>query len=322
MQWGQQLRGYSLLVFLTIVATILLLRASDDLTSTRRAVAYAVVAALATYVHFFGALVVGAHGLWMLLQRDRPPRRWIVVAGGVYLTLIVPLLGFLVTREGDPIDWLGRSSTATAIKLTARGLAGGGWGVVVYTIAGVAGLGVAIAASRTSDTRRARALLPAIWLLVPVAAATLSTVTVKPLLEARFLIGVVPAMALLAALAVCRLPRVVGVGLLGALLLVSAIQVDRWYDAPSEDWRGATELVAAAEPGTTVVVLPRGGLFALRYYESRQGSAGGRCGEGRCRHAARGAPPHRGAAAFAVHRRGPRAGGVRGVARSRLHARG
>jgi hypothetical protein len=218
-------------------------------------------------------LVVAAHALWVVLSRDRPPPRWFAVVGGVYLVLLIPLLVFFVTREGDPISWLDPPSTMAAVKLTAGGLAGGSWGVVLYGLAGVAGVWAAVTAVRSSRDQRARAwLLPAIWLVVPVAAATLSTATVKPLLEARFLMGVVPALVLLAAMGVCRMPRGIGIGLLGALLLVSAIQVDRWYDAPGEGWRDATELVSdLAAPGTEVILVPWGGVFALRYYESRQG---------------------------------------------------
>ncbi len=269
-QWGQQVRGYSMLVLFSIVATTSLLWAWERPSSTRRALLYGVVAALTTYVHFYGALVVGAHGVWAALQRPWPPRRSVLTAGGAYVVLVTPLLVFIVTREGDPIAWVGDTSTTDAIRTTARGLAGGGWGILAYGVAGVAGLASTITRRQGGPGEAAHRHLPAIWLLVPVAVTTLSTVTVKPLLEARFLICVVPALALLAAIGVTRLPRPVGLGLLGALLLVSGVQVDEWYGARTEDWRGAAALVAAADrPGAQVVITPWGGVFALRYYEER-----------------------------------------------------
>jgi uncharacterized membrane protein len=269
-QWGQQVRGYTMLVLLSIIATTALLWAWERPSSTRRALLYGLIAALTTYVHFYGALVVAAHALWAALQRPWPPRRSLLAAGGVYLVLVAPLLVFIATRDGDPIAWVGDTSTTEAMRRTARGLAGSGWGVLAYGLAGLAGLVATTLRHEGDGDDRARRHLPGIWLVVPVAVVTLSTLTVKPLLEVRFLICVVPAMALLAAIGVTRLPRAVGVGLLGALVFVSGLNVDAWYGAATEDWRGAAAIVAAADrPGTQVVIAPWGGVFALRYYEDR-----------------------------------------------------
>jgi hypothetical protein len=110
-----------------------------------------------------------------------------------------------------------------------------------------------------------------LWLLLPIAITAVSTATVKPLLEPRFLIVVVPAMALVAAVGICRLPLRHGGALLVVLLLVSAVGLRQWYLEPAqEDWEGAAALVAAeVDPGTALVVQPWGGVFSLRYYEER-----------------------------------------------------
>lgn len=269
-QWGQQLRAYSLVLLLVIVATTTLLRALEEPDSTRRALAYAAVAALATYAHFFAGLVVGAHALWLVLQRPLP-HRLVARAGTALAVLTAPLAWYLVTREGDPLYWV-TEETRSAVVETARALTGDSyWGAAAYGVAAAAGLwgvGTGLRARGAGD-RSGMPLLAVLWLLVPVLVATASTATVKPLLEGRFLIVVVPALALLAAAGVLHLGNRVGGGLLVALLVVSAMGVWDWHRSAShEDWRGAARLVAEAPEGP-VVLEPWGGVFALRYYEDR-----------------------------------------------------
>ncbi len=270
-QWGQQLRGYSLVLLLVILATTMLLRALERPTDRRRAVAYAVVAALATYSHFFAGLVIASHAIWLLIRRPVPVRL-ATVAGVTYAALVTPLVWYLVTREGDPLYWV-TDETRSAVVETARALTGDSyWGVAAYSLAAAAGLwAVAAAVRRGGEDPHRLLVLPALWLVVPVAVATASTATVKPLLEGRFLIVVVPALALLAAAGAVHLGARLGGPLLVALVVVSSLGVWDWHRSTShEDWRGATRLVARAPDGP-VVVEPWGGVFALRYYEDRLG---------------------------------------------------
>ena len=244
------------------------------------------MAALATYAHFFAGLVVGAHLLWVIFQRPIP-RRLLLVAGAGYAVLVIPLAEYLVNRDGDPLNWVGRSGTLPAIRATTTALAGGTrGGVVSYSVAAGIGAGLTIWAAirhrrgpgpgpgpdeRSTDDRRA-GLLTLAWLAVPVGVTVASTVTVKPLLEGRFLIVVLPALVLLAALGVCRVGQRAGAVLLALLLLTSARGVDRWYSTETnQDWRTATKLVGEAGPDADVVIAPWGGTFTLWYYEDRFG---------------------------------------------------
>lgn len=265
-EWGQQLRGYSLALLLTILATTLLLRAADEPGSTPRALLYALVAALATYSHFYAGLVIAAHGLWLLAQRPLP-RRLVLLAGCAYVALVAPLAAFLVTREGDPIAWVGSGGGRNAAVDTAVELAGGtGWSALAYAVVGVLGAWATFRAWRAGN---ARAPLPMLWIVVPAAVVSASTAFVKPLLEGRFLIVVVPALVLVAATGIVWLPRLARPLLVTVLLLLSVVGLERWYSwEPAEDWRGAAALVAeASEPGADVVIEPWSGVFALRYYE-------------------------------------------------------
>lgn len=270
-QWGQQLRAYSMVTFGVILATILLLRAVDRPDSTARALCYGVVAAATIYTQFFALPVIVAHLSWVALRKPMP-RRVVVAAGGAIAVLVVPLVGYLMTYRGDPLAWVGGGSNA--LVATARGLTGGRTSnLAVYAVGALLGLGLVCQGLRRGDRRAEPSwslALPVLWLVVPVLATLVVSATVKPLLEARFLIVVVPALVLVVAYGVCRLRwRPVAAVLAAALVVVSLNGLRSWYQAPMfEDWRAAVPVaIGQAGPDGVVLVDPHLGLFAVRYYE-------------------------------------------------------
>lgn len=272
-EWGQQLRAYSMVLFLTLAATLLLVRAVEQ-PSTVRIVSYAVVAALAVYTHFFAALVLGAHALSLLLLRP-VPRRLIIGAGVVGGVLVLPVLEFFVNRDGDPLDWVEETSQ-TRLNATAAELAGGNrLQLVAYGIAALAGLYVL--GRRMLDRRDPdaawRASLPVLVLVVPPAVTLLLSVTAKPLLEARFLIVAVPGLVLVVAAAIDRLARTWAVVAFAALVATSAAGLWDWYDRPPFDqWREAVDAIGDdALPGDVILTDPTRATHVVRYYTERAG---------------------------------------------------
>lgn len=295
LQWSQQLRAYSLVVLLVIVASYLLVDAVE-IPSTAHTLLYAVVASLAVYTHFFAALVVVAHAVALLLVRPLP-RRLAAQAGATIAILVAPLGIFFVTRKGDPLYWVS-SYTAKALVATTNGLTGGGTASVVgYGLALIIGAGAIASRVRRDGTGSATwsLALPVVWLVVPLVLVVLAHVTVKPLLEARFLIVIVPAMALVAAVGLCRLVGLptsgesglvtvpiltrAGAVILAAALVAGSISGDRtWYRAGSyEDWRGAVAAaVGGASPHDSIVVLPSRAVGLVRYYARQEAGPGPR----------------------------------------------
>lgn len=267
-QWGQQLRAYSLLALLVTLATLLLVRAVERPT-TGRIIAYAAVGAAAAYAHIAALLVLGAHAVSLLALRPLPWRlvRTAAVTGAV---LTAPLAWYLLTRNGDPLNWIGEPSRRE-LRGTLADVAGGGTRhLVVLGALGTLGavLSVVDARRHAGGLASWRTLVPVGWLVLPVAAVVVSTYTVKPLLVARFLIVVVPALALLVAVAIRRLPAPVAALAAVAVAVVSLQGVRDWYAVDGfEDWRGAVAAVeAAVEPGDAVMTLPSRAVHAVRYY--------------------------------------------------------
>jgi mannosyltransferase len=267
-QWGQQVRGYSLAALLATVATLLLLRAVERPT-TGRTVAYAVVAAATAYTHLVAGLVLVAHALSLLALRPVPWRfaRTAAVVGGV---LVAPLGWYVLTRQGDPLAWIGEPSRRELVDTLADVAGGGIRHLVVLGALSAVGAAVSVAGARRSlgSARSWHAVLPVLWLAVPVLTVVVSTYTVKPLLVPRFLVVVVPALAVLVALGIRSLPRWAGALSVAAVAVVSAQGVATWYDLGTfEDWRGAVASVeASARPGDDVMAVPGRAVHAVDYY--------------------------------------------------------
>ena len=108
----------------------------------------------------------------------------------------------------------------------------------------------------------------------PVVFALVSTYTVKPILEPRFLIVVVPAISIMAAVGLCRIAdRRVASGAALALLAVSLLTTRSWLmSGPTEDWQGATRaMISGLQPNDDLVVAPREGRFTVAYYQREVG---------------------------------------------------
>ncbi len=273
LQWGQQLRGYSLATLLTIVATTLLLRAVDDPEDRRRAVVYALVAAVATYAHFFAGIVVVAHALWLVVRRPLP-RRLVVTAALTYVVAVAPLVEYFLTRRGDPLNWVRDDDILVVIRDTAYGLTGGTLASAIVYAVGFLVVGTALLRHHGGATIRTPAGLMALCALVPPVLVTVSTITVKPLLETRFLIVVVPAIVVFVASGLAHLRRSVAAALAIGLVVVSVVGLARWYNGDSvEDWRAAVGIAAELDDDADIVLDPWAGVFSFRYYEERLGLA-------------------------------------------------
>ena len=267
-QWSQQIRAYTMAVFLVTLATYLLVRLVDR-PSTASGLLYALVAVLAVATHFFSVLVIGVHLLSVLALRPRPAKVLLFTAATIGV-LLVPFAAFVLTANGDPLSWVHDTTATSTARLLAR-LSGGSLTLVVAAVVAVVGV-VAVASTwrRTPRSVEAwHALLPLAWLVVPLVATLGYSLVAQPVAVARFLIVIVPAISLLLAFGLANLPwRWLRLVTLAVLLLTSLYTVTAWYRAPSkEDWTGATELVLRdLRPGDAVIVEPRTGNAAAQYY--------------------------------------------------------
>ena len=218
--WGQDARGYSLMVTATTASfyALVLLLNSDAGRRPPAAVlgAYVLATALALYIGFDAALVIPAQLLIAFLLRRR--LAVLIAALGVVLALCVPLAVLAIHRGSGQLFWVPPLSAGilsqTLVTLFGAGLPPN-FHVSVLTVAatvlaaaltlwalgGALGSTVLRVRRARSDERVGVALLASPWLVLTAVIAVLGAAVGEPFELARIAILLMPALAILLAAA-------------------------------------------------------------------------------------------------------------------------
>ncbi|HEX3132152.1 MAG TPA: glycosyltransferase family 39 protein, partial [Planctomycetota bacterium] len=188
---AMEARAYSLLLFFAVFSSLLFLQA------LRRPgwgwwIAYAVVAALSSYAHYFGILMPVAHAMSLAWrERGTIPWRQVLVSTSVIAVLLIPQALFHPPSMAQ-LDWLDRPDVQAVVNVGTT-FAGGRSRLLLYGLAmGLTLVFVRRVAAQSSE--RSWALWFMIcWLVVPVAAALAASLLVKPVFLPKYLIGSLPA---------------------------------------------------------------------------------------------------------------------------------
>lgn len=279
-EYGQEGRGYALLLFLAALSTFLFVRALQEDRAGSWA-AWAAVACLMGYAHLFGVLVVAAQVAALLARRGLPtPWRRVGWCIGAIVLAHLPLAAFLVAggdkgqSEGlpafTPVRFVGifvRLSGNAGVPLT-----------LLVAVACAYGLAVLWRRRRALDEQAWGVLLVTLGIVVPVAAAGLVSLF-EPLYVARYFVGTMPALALLAAFGVTQVrPRAAGLALAAGIVVLGVVGVGLWHAQPSrEDARGAVELLAppgpdGVQPGDAIAFTPWYGRIPVELYLEEEGA--------------------------------------------------
>jgi mannosyltransferase len=279
-QYAQEARGYSLLVLVAALSTLLLMRAIERPT-TARWLLYGAVLGLSAYVHLFAVFVAPAHALMMILRRSAISRPASALAAiGLSVVLAAPALVFLALSDTDQLTWLPQAHLEQ-IAAVAIALLGGGpterphlrdltlpalYGVVL--VAGVVvTLGAALWRRRIEQIQVLFFL--AAWIAVPVVISLALSVLVRPLFLDRYLLVVLPALVLLAGAAIARLPWILRAGAVVAMSLAGVLWLMQgWHGGyEKEDWRSASAYVMAeASPSDAIAFHQPWAAQPLYYY--------------------------------------------------------
>jgi hypothetical protein len=209
--WGQDARGYAVMVTLTAAsfyALVRLLESDPDRPPPLPAVlGYVVATALALYVGFDAILVVPAQLLLALMLGRR--LRVVIAALAVVAALCVPLVVLAVDRGSSQLFWvppLGADVLWQSLAtLVSAGLPPNFHTTWVTVLAAVAGTGVTVVAcvvawrSRWGGGRASLVLVPLVWLVVPAAIGVAASGAGEPIELARIATLLMPALSLLVA---------------------------------------------------------------------------------------------------------------------------
>ncbi|MEV4322605.1 glycosyltransferase family 39 protein [Microbispora rosea] len=306
-RYVQEARPYAMTAAAAVGVTLLLLRLLRSPTSAVLA-AYAAAVTVLAYLNLFAFLLVGAHGLAVILSRG-PLLRWACAAAPA-LAAVAPL-AWLGSRQSAQVGWIPRPDAADvgglAVQLsgdlggaTGPGVAPLTWALALFGLgyAAVVGVRRAHAARRAENpadnpaaepaAKRAeapaeeRARTPATlvrltlpWLLVPALVLLAASWAVHPVYVFRYVFCCVPAAALLAGAGLAALPPGLAAAVLTAWLGLSVPGqlATRGPDGRQDDPRPVMALLAAeAKPGDGVLFVPA----KVRKYEAVYPSVLGR----------------------------------------------
>ncbi|MCU1594808.1 MAG: glycosyl transferase, family 39 [Frankiales bacterium] len=242
----QEARGYALLGLAAIASVWAFVRATRS--DGRLAwVLYALSVAVLAYSHTYGVFVflaqLSAFRMWW-------PRRQAMLASlAGAAVLVAPLAVWLSHRRGLGLDFLPPLSLRV---LRAAAVDIGGRGSVSVLLLGLTLAGVVLLVRRG----RPEAVLLVAWLVLTPALTIAYSVVASSVFQSRYLAGCLPALALLAAVALRALPvpRGVLVPLLVLFVLGLGLNV-RGQNGPlvREDWRAAVGQVNVQwQPGDRV----------------------------------------------------------------------
>jgi mannosyltransferase len=254
LRYAQQARPYSWTMALVTVVTWLLVVASRRSESRPLKIAYLAGCVVLPITHLFASLIFVAHVAYAWHRKDR---RLLPLVGVATVPSIVAAI--LVARQAAQVGWI----THSVLLRAAQSLVGemkALWFIPMFILA-CAGV---IAAWRRRDRISSEVLLLWVWVAVPPAALWIVSALIRPLFVPRYVIWIVPALALLAAIGAEALGSrhrwVLPVVMAAALVATLPAQVD--LRSPSGhlwDTRSLAARLASLRE-------PRDALYAPDYY--------------------------------------------------------
>jgi mannosyltransferase len=271
---AQLARGYALCLLLLAVATWLFVEGVEN-DRPRVWVGYGLAGAMAASSHLFAVLVLVAHAASLvLLPRAKVPWRGIVTGGAVLAAGLVPLGLQLRASTDDGIGWASASAGGRLVDAVRSVLP-----LPLGTLLGAAlVVGALIVLPRfrrrmTADdsVQTWRLSMMISWATVPLLIAGAVSYFATPILVARYFVIVVPALVLLLALGLTRMPSRVRFTALVLILALSIASIVRWYSQGEyQEWRSASSFVVAdAMEGDGVVFIAPYGRISFEYYLER-----------------------------------------------------
>ncbi|MEU9020892.1 glycosyltransferase family 39 protein [Actinomadura sp. NPDC048394] len=248
--YAHEARSYSLVAALTVWLTVLFVDLAER-GSRRRYAAYGAGIALLGLVHLFALLILPAHLATLLLtRRTRTMLRPWSAAVASAVAAVSPLIALAVTQR-NALDWLTRPGWRDALYLAE---AFTGPRTVMDLLGAAMAVGLVTARRRGPIGPQALAVP---WLLLPATLLLLAS-QFHPFYTGRYVIGSLPAVSLLAAAGLARLPYrtwiapIVAMAVLLEPLQVAQRRPENWWD----DLRGAAAIVRReARPGDAILFL-------------------------------------------------------------------
>jgi mannosyltransferase len=251
--WAEEARSYAIVTALAVWATYLLVRAVDA--PSRRAFAgYGAVVAVLGLVHLFALLLIPVHAVALWRAADRTlTRRWLAALGGA--AVLTAPLAIIALPQKDQLDWLASPGLRDLIALVSSFA---GSALLIAPMAALAALGLARGQAGQTSGIDLRVLTSA-WIIIP-PAVLLGVSLIQPYYIFRYVLLCVPAVALIAAAGLARLPMrfLVPAAAVLALISIPAHLAVRQPTSRMDDLRRAAAILRDHQQPGDVIVFQRG----------------------------------------------------------------
>ena len=250
LRYATESRIYSQALFFSVLSTLFYVMLAKRPTALLAA-GYWLALTLAVYTHPYSVSVGLAHPLWSVAQRDFRT----ALRGGVAFALA--MVAFLPWYLWSKAEWASGivhqgfhfSFSARTPLMLFREVAGAGyWGSAVLLVL------CTIAIARRGPPIRAQHLL-LLLIAVPWVCVLPADALAGYFVAARQFIWILPAAAVLAAMAIERHVRI-AVVLYALLGMVCIRQSIRYFTAPHENWQAATAFMSDQVQGGCLIVAP------------------------------------------------------------------
>lgn len=285
--WGQDARGYALMVTLATGALLAftVIVQSDGRVPRTATIAYVVLGLLSMYVSFYAGLILLAELAVLPVFRHRS--RLIIGCLLLVAAGCVPLAVLALQRGSGQLFWVDPVTPAIVgqaglvlissglppnFHITAVTIAAAGVTIALALALGVRLVGLQVRPRRLAwpgEPARTSAWITGSWLGVPIVVMLAAAVAGEPVELARAVILLIPVVGLLLAWGL-DLPgrgRFLGLGAVVLLLVMRALVLAPTYGATPENWKAAVFQVArASRSGDCVLFYPQDGRMLFDYY--------------------------------------------------------
>jgi mannosyltransferase len=224
MQYSQWARGYSLALFLSVLATYAFVRVFEE-PRTRWVLLWGVALVAACWVNLFAISVLGAHIAAYLAMSPRSRPRLAAVALLAVGAAVAPIIVLVAAADNGQLNWI-PSPTIRRIAVETWDWSSRNPFALVAAAIGVGAL--VVGAKRFA---RWKSALVIGWTIAPFL-VTLALSAVQPAFDSHYLLTAAAGLALLVGAGVDALPRRASLVLIALVAMGAGLQLAHYYVAP------------------------------------------------------------------------------------------
>lgn len=289
-QYAQEFRSYSLDLFLTTLSTFFLIKAIEELNINYGwLIAFVIASAASFYSHFFMLLLFASQiicllSLYFMKGKNYLKDRRLIFCGIAWFFLILPIGIVAAVKGSGQIGWISPLNLKTFENFLFK-ISGNPSGSTLFILAMVAScIGLFLVGKdvlKTEPLKAWRLTLIIACLVLPVLFAVIFSLLVMPVFNDKYLIYVIPYLALLTANGIVAIASygwkikkfiplflIVGTCFFGLFIPNLKNGIQSYYDYyQKEDWRDAVQFVSKDCSGSLILYYSTYIEYPVFYYD-------------------------------------------------------